>query len=216
MTSIPIHAVSEALHWRYSTKKFDPTKKIPVETWRVLEQALVLAPSSYGLQPWKFVVVEDPAVRQKLFGASWGQTQPLTCSHFVVFSVNENVDAAHVDRHIDRIAEVRGASKESLRGYRDAMVGSADKARGDGTLRAWMSHQVYIALGEFMAAAALLAVDTCPMEGIQGPDYDEILGLAREGYATLCACAAGYRAADDRYAAAPKVRFKPSEVIAHR
>ena len=82
-------------------------------------------------------------------------------------------------------------------------------------LDAWMARQVYIALGEFITAAALLGVDTCPMEGIEAPKFDEILGLTAMVYGALCACAAGYRAADDKYAKLPKVRFKPQDVIVH-
>ncbi len=78
-----------------------------------------------------------------------------------------------------------------------------------------MARQVYIALGEFMTSAALLGVDACPMEGIDPPKFDEILGLAAKGYNALCACAAGYRAADDKYAVSPKVRFKAQDVIVH-
>ena len=93
------------------------------------------------------------------------------------------------------------------------MKGSTEHARKAGTLDAWMSRQVYIALGEFMTSAALLGVDACPMEGIEAHKFDEILGLSALGYGALCACAAGYRAADDKYAAAPKVRFKAQDVI---
>jgi nitroreductase len=213
MRSIPPNTLLEALHWRYATKKFDPANKIPAETWATLEEALVLAPSSYGLQPWKFIVVQDPATRQKLSAVSWGQTQPVECSHYVVFTMRKNLSPGHVDRYLDRVVEVRGGTKEALKGYRDIMLGNLEKARVAGRLDTWQSHQVYIALGQFMASAALLGVDACPMEGIEPPKYDEILGLAAQGYTTLCACAAGYRSTDDKYATAKKVRFKPADVI---
>jgi len=215
MKPITSDTLIEALNWRYATKKFDSTKKIPADTWASLEQALVLAPSSFGLQPWKFIVVQDPATRQKLSAVSWGQTQPVECSHYVVFTVRKNLGADHVDRYLDRIVEVRGGTKDALKGYRDIMLGSLEKARVGGYLDGWQSHQVYIALGQFMASAALLGVDTCPMEGIEPPKYDEILGLAAQGCTALCAAAAGYRAADDKYATTKKVRFKPADVIQH-
>ncbi len=213
MQPIPHETLLGALTWRYAVKKFDPAKRIPAATWSALEGALVLAPSSYGLQPWKFIVVQDPAVRARLSAASYGQTQPVDCSHHVVFALRKNLSAADVDRYIDRTIAVRGGERERLKGYRDIMVGSTERARTAGTLDTWMSHQVYIALGQFMACAALLGVDTCPMEGLDPAKYDEILGLAAQGYATLCACAAGYRAADDKYAAAHKVRFPAGEVV---
>ncbi len=213
MTPISSSTLLDALHWRYATKKFAAGKKIPAETWATLEQALILAPSSFGLQPWKFVVAQDPALRQRLSAASWGQSQPVDCSHFVVFAVRKNLSAADVDRFIDRIVAVRGGAKDALKGYRDIMVGAADQARSAGYLDTWMSRQVYIALGQFMASAALLGVDTCPMEGLEPPKYDEILGMPAQGYTTLCACAAGYRALEDMYAASPKVRFEARDVV---
>jgi nitroreductase len=215
MKPITDDTLLEALNWRYATKKFDSARKIPAGTWATLEQALVLAPSSFGLQPWKFIAVQDAATRQKLSAASWGQTQPVECSHYVVFTVRKNLGADQVDHFLDRIVEVRGGTKDALKGYRDIMLGSLEKARAGGFLDAWQSHQVYIALGQFMASAALLGVDACPMEGIEPPKYDEILGLAAQGCTTLCACAAGFRSADDKYATAKKVRFKPADVIQH-
>jgi nitroreductase len=215
MTPVSTQSVVGALQWRYATKKFDPAKKIPEATWAALEECLVLAPSSYGLQPWKFIVADDPAVREKLSAAAHGQRQVVDCSHLVVFCVRQNLDATDVDRFIKRTAEVRGMPSESLKGYSDRIKGSTDQARREGTLDAWMSLQVYIALGGFMTSAALLGVDACPMEGIDAPKFDEILGLTAMGYGALCACAAGYRAADDKYASAPKVRYKAQDVILH-
>ncbi len=215
MKPIPASSLLEVLNWRYATKKFDPAKKIPADTWAALEEALVLAPSSYGLQPWKFIVVQDDATRQRLSAASWNQTQPVECSHYVVFAVRKNLGADHVGRYVDRIVEVRGGAKEGLKGFHDLMLTHLERARADGRLDTWQSHQVYIALGQFLVSAALLGVDACPMEGIEPPKYDEILGLSAQGLTTLCAAAAGYRSAGDNYAAAKKVRFKPADVIVH-
>ena len=215
MTHVSAKSVTEALHWRYATKKFDSLRKIPKETWATLEQALVLAPSSYGLQPWKFIVVEDRATREKLSAASWGQRQPIDCSHFVVFCGRTDYSEKDLERFINRSAEVRRVTHDSLKGYAGIILGSLERARAGGFLDTWMARQVYIALGGFMSASAILRVDTCPMEGLEAAKYDEILGLGAQGYATLCACAAGYRASDDKYATEPKVRFKESEVLVH-
>lgn len=205
-----------ALTWRYATKKFDPSRVVPAETWAALEQALVLSPSSYGLQPWKFIIVTDPALKEQLSAASFGQTQPRDCSHFVVLTVRRDLDQEHVERYFARTAEVTGTPAESLAGFRSMVTGSLEQARAAGRLDTWQTHQIYIALGQFMAAAALLGVDTCPMEGIQASRYDEILGLTGSKYATVVACAAGYRAADDRQASRPKVRFRAEDVIERR
>jgi nitroreductase len=212
-TAIPPQQLVDALNWRYATKKFDPTKKIPTDIWSALEASLVLAPSSIGLQPWKFFVVTDPALKTELMGASYRQAQVADCSHFVALTARRDIDAGHVERHIERMAEVTGVTTESLAKFRTMTLGNLDKARAAGTLDAWQQHQIYIALGQFMASAALLAVDTCPMEGIEPDKYDDILGIAGTNYATVVACAAGYRAAEDKYANTKKVRFKPEDVI---
>jgi nitroreductase len=202
-----------ALNWRYATKKFDPAKKIPAADWDALEQALVLAPSSIGLQPWKFFVVTDPAVKLRLMGASYRQAQVVDCSHFVAFTARRDIDAEHVNRHISRMAEVTGVTAESLEKFRAMTLRNLDRAREAGTLDSWQEHQIYIALGQFMASAAILAIDTCPMEGIEPEKYDDILGLKGTGYTTAVACAAGYRLPDDKYATMKKVRFKVEDVV---
>jgi len=204
-----------SLRWRYATKKFDPAKKISAELWTAVEESLVLAPSSYGLQPWKFLVVTDPAIRAKLQAHAWGQNQTVDCSHFVVFAVRQDIGSDHVDRYLDRISEVRGVGKESLGGFRKMLLSSLEKAAAKGSLNTWQTHQVYIALGQFMAVAALLQIDTCPMEGIEPEKFDQVLGLEGTGYKTVVACAAGYRAADDKYANIAKVRFAAKDVIVH-
>lgn len=203
----------ETLRWRYATKQFDAARAIPEATWAALEESLVLTPSSLGLQPWRFLVISQPELRESLQAASYGQSQPRDCSHFVVFAVRRGLDAAHIDRHVARTAAVRGVAAESLVKFRGMVQGSVERARGEGTLDTWQNHQAYIALGQFMLAAALLGVDTCPMEGIEPRKYDEILGLAGTGYGTVVACAAGYRSPGDKYAAAPKVRFPRAEVV---
>lgn len=202
-----------AFNWRYATKKFDPAKIIAADVWHALEQSLVLAPSSIGLQPWKFFVVTDAKTKIDLAEASYRQTQPADCSHFVVFAVRRDLDDLHVDRHVARMAEVREIAVEALAKFRAMTMSNLDRARTKGTLDTWQEHQIYIALGQFMASAAMLGIDTCPMEGIEAAKFDEILGLAGSGYATVVACAAGHRLTDDKYATTRKVRFKPEDVI---
>lgn len=214
--SISNEALLAQLNWRYATKKFDPAKMISDTDWAALEQALILTPTSYGLQPYKFLVLTDPALRARLVPVSWGQTQPVDCSHYVVFAARAQNTEAHVDRHIARTAEVRGAAPASLAGFKNVLMGDVvDGARGQAALE-WAARQAYIALGNFMTCAALVGVDTCPMEGFEPAKYDEILGLPAEGFHAVVACATGYRAADDKYASLPKVRFPASELIERR
>jgi nitroreductase len=135
------------------------------------------------------------------------------CSHFVVFTVRKDLGQEHVGRHVARMAEVRGIAPDSLAGFHRMVTGNLERARSESRLDTWQAHQLYIALGNFMTSAALLAIDTCPMEGIDPALMDEALGLKDSGYTTVVACAAGYRAADDKYATTKKVRFKREDVI---
>lgn len=215
MTPVPVQTLLNQLRWRYATKRFDPNRKIPADTWKALEEVLVLSPSSFGLQPWKFVVITDRETKQALVPHSWTQSQPADCSHHVVFTVRTGLGAEDVERFIQRTMEVRGATRESLPPYQNIVLDCLDQAAKAGHLDAWQTHQVYIALGQFIASAAMLGIDTCPMEGIVPARYDDVLGLTGSGYATVVVCAAGYRAADDKYATLPKVRFPSSEVIQH-
>ncbi len=203
------------LHWRYATKSFDASRKIPADVWAALEESLVLTPSSFGLQPWKFVVVTDPAVRTQLSAVSWNQPQPVECSHHVVFAARKAMDEAEVDRFLASTVAVRGGKVEDLAPYRGMMTGFIANAAKQGWLGEWAVRQAYIAIGQFMASCAVLGVDACPMEGISTTDYDRILGLADGDYRTVVACAAGYRTATDKYASLPKVRYAAGEVISH-
>ena len=213
MTTLTPDQLLARLRWRYAVKKFDPARKIADPIWTVLEQALVLAPSSFGLQPWKFVVITDPAVKAKLPAISWNQTQPAECSHMVVIAGRTEMKPADVERLIDRSLAVRGeGARASLAGYRDVMLGFVAKLSPE-QAAGWAARQCYIALGQLMTAAAVLGVDACPMEGIVQAEYDKVLGLNGSGYTTLMGCALGYRAADDKYAHAPKVRFETSQVV---
>ena len=204
--------ILKQLKWRYAVKKFDPTKKISPDDWNALEQAMMLAPSSFGLSPWKFVVITSAEKKNELTAASWGQKQIADCSHLVVFAGKKGMDENYVHRFISRVAEVRKVPLESLKGYEQMMVGFV-KSRSPVEVDAWAARQVYIAVGTLVTSAAMLGIDACPMEGIDPAKYDEILGLTSKGYGALCVVAVGHRAADDPYQHLAKVRFDHSDVV---
>jgi nitroreductase len=216
METLSTNALLARLHWRYATKKFDPAKKIHPSLWSALEQALVLSPSSYGLQPYHFVVVNDPEIRKALRAASWDQPQVTDASHLVVFARKLTMAEADVERFVALIASTRSAPRSSLQGYFDMMVGDLVKGPRNAWIKEWAARQTYLALGNLLTSAALLGVDACPMEGIDPAKYDEILGLPAKGFGTTNICVLGYRAADDKYADAKKVRFPNDELIEHR
>jgi nitroreductase len=214
MTTISPPQIVDALQWRYATKVFDASKKIPEDTWAALEESLILTPSSFGLQPWKFLIITDPSLREKLVPFAWKQRQIADASHLVVMVVRNDYAEADVDANMHRIAEVRGGTPDALLGYKN-MIMKTVNSLSQKDLAQWAKCQSYIALGQFMALAALLGIDTCPMEGFEVDKFDEILGLTPRGLTTAVLCPAGYRSADDRYASLPKVRFSAADVVEH-
>ena len=206
----------QALQWRYATKAFDPQRKIPAATWTTLQEALVLSASSFGLQPYRFIIVNDPAIRAQLLPHSWNQRQVVDASHYLVLAGRTALTESEIDRFIARIVEVRGAARETLANYRQMMAGSLLSEVGQARIPQWAARQMYIALGNLLTSAALLGVDTCPIEGFVPAEYDKILNLPAQGYAAVVCCALGYRSAEDKYATAPKVRFPISELIVTR
>ncbi len=203
------------LNWRYATKQFDASRKLSADDLAALEEAVSLSPSSLGLQLWKFVVVEDPAIRERLKAASWGQSQITDASQIIVFAAKTDITEADIDAHLERIAEVRGVSLESLAPLREMSVGGAIHAKTPEQRAEWARRQVYIALGTLLTSAALMGIDACPMEGFSPADYDSILGLDALGYNSVVVGAIGYRSAEDKYAGAPKVRFPKERTFLH-
>jgi nitroreductase len=203
----------DSLNWRYATKTFDALKKIPAATWNALEETLVLSPSSFGLQPYRFLLVTDPALRAKLQPHSWNQTQVVDASHYVVFAARTAMTETEIDRFIDRVVELRGIPRESLEGYRGMMYGSLLSPGSESRIPHWAALQAYIALGNLMTSASLLGVDTCAIEGFAPAEYDALLGLKDQGYASVVCCALGYRSAEDKYAGLAKVRFPNTDLI---
>jgi nitroreductase len=213
---ISVQDLLAAQRWRYATKRFDSSRSIPADHWQALEDCLVLSPSSYGLQPWKFLVIDDPALRQELRPHSWDQSQITDCSHLVVLLAQRTISAADADRFVASTAAARGQELASLDTYRQMIqVDLIDGPRA-AEIERWASNQLYIALGNLMTSAALLGIDTCPIEGFSPAEYDRILALEGSPYRSRVVCACGYRSADDKYATLPKVRYPASELIEHR
>lgn len=156
-------------------------------------------------------MIETPALREELRIASWGQSQLVDASHLVVFAVRTQNTPEDVDAYIRMVAKARNqpADSPSLQGFRKVIL-DFEKRYSDAE---WNARQAYIALGTFMTSAALLGIDTCPLEGIDSARYDAILDLPSNGFTTAMACVAGYRAGNDKYATLPKIRFPRDEVI---
>lgn len=213
MNPISAGQLLEAMNWRYATQRFAADKKIPDEVWQALERALILTPTSYGLQPYRFIVITHPEKRAELLAHSWNQRQIVDCSHFVVFAAKTKMTETDVERLVQQTAKIRKVPVESLERYRGAMLRDIVHGARGKIAHEWATRQAYIALGNLMACAAVLGVDACPMEGFVPAEYDRALGLTKINHATVVACALGYRSLDDPYASIPKVRFDSTELI---
>ena len=211
-TTLNGETILEQLNWRYATKTFEAGKKVSDADWEILENSLTLAPSSFGIQPYKFIVVTDQATKEKLLPAAWGQTQITDSSHLVVFAYKKTLSDADIDHYVERIVEVRGTPRETLADYEGVMKNAAKQAVEGGTVETWNSRQAYLALGFLLETAALLNIDATPMEGFDAAQFNEILGLT--DYSAVVVCAVGYRNAKaDWLASLPKVRFPKEELI---
>jgi nitroreductase len=144
-----------------------------------------------------------------------GQRQLADASHVVVFAVKYPLLAVDVRRHIERMAQVRGGNAEEFVAFKNLVNDFLENPPGALDIKAWSSRQVYIAVGSFMTSAALLGVDTCPMEGLDPAGYDQALGLEGTGYWTVAACPAGYRTAEDKYSTLAKVRLEKKDIITY-
>lgn len=213
MSELGPQELIERLQWRYAVKRFDASRTLDQATWQALEASLVLTPSSYGLQPWRFVVITASEIKAQLPGMSWNQQQPKDCSHMIVLAARKTMDESYVNRFMDSVAQTRGLPAEAVAGYRNVLVETVNKTT-DKHLD-WNARQVYIALGQLMATAAVLSVDACPMEGIDTAAYDALLGLAETDYTCVVGCALGYRHPEDKAATAAKVRFAAADVVVH-
>ena len=159
------------------------------------------------------MIVTNQDIKKQLKPISWNQDQITDCSHLVVFTIRKNLTAEDVDRFIESIAKIRDVSVESLSSYRNAMVSDIVQGPRSFYVNDWSARQVHIALGNFMTSAAVLGIDTCPMEGIEPDGYNKILNQLDKGFTTVVACAVGYRAVGDKYADLAKVRYSKSVVI---
>lgn len=204
----------ENLQWRSAIKKFNPTKKLTAGQLDSLLSAVQLAPSSYGLQSYKVIVVQDAETKAKLRAAGYDQAQITDSSVLFVFASLTTLDEDFGKKFIDLIASTRNVARETLQGYEQIILGSLS-SRTDEQKVAWSHRQAYIALGVLLSAAAELGVDAGPMEGFDAEKFDEILGLKEKGLTTSVIAAVGHRAEDDVYSKMIKVRRPKEELFIH-
>lgn len=198
-----MNTIIEQLQWRYATQQYDTTKKINEANLEVLKESIRLAPSSYGLQPYKVILVESPELREQLFRQSYGQAQVTDASHYFVFAVQNTLEAPHIDAYIDRVAATRELDVNQLQGFAKSMKSTTAQLTPAQQFD-WNSKQAYIGLGNLLTAAALLHIDATPMEGFNSAAYTELLNL--RDHTAVLAAALGYRSTTDTYQFRAKVR----------
>ncbi len=202
----------ESLSWRYAAKKYDTGRKISDADLNTIKEAVRLSASSYGLQPYKVVIVENPEIREKLKAVGYGQPQITDASHLFIFANEANVGEASVDKYITNISETRGVPAEALAGFSDMMKGVIG-GLSDDAKNTWTAKQTYIALGNLLSAAAELKIDASPMEGFNAASFNEILGFDKLGLNAAVIAAVGYRHNEDDAQHQKKVRKSQEELF---
>lgn len=205
---------------RYTTKAYDPHKRIGASQLTQLKTLLRYAPSSVNSQPWHFVVVESSAAKQKLTAATtgpYGANEPkvLNASHVVVLCARSELDDAHLERVLaQEEADGRFPSPEGkeaqVKGRRFYVHMHREELEDT---RHWMEKQVYLALGSLLLGAAAMGIDATPIEGFDRQVLDEALGLPEQGLNSVVMAALGYRSEDDFNAELPKSRLPEEAVI---
>lgn len=200
-----MHKIIEDLNWRYATKKFDATKKISDNELDIIKESLRLTPSSYGLQPLKFLIVNEKAIRQELVAASYGQMQVAEASHLIVICAVTSIQDNDVDAYVENVIETRNADIERVNRYGSFMKKTFAEFTEDEKL-IWASKQAYIVLGQLLHTCANLRIDATPMEGFISERYTEILQLSDKNLTPVLVCPIGYRHEDDSIQHENKVR----------
>ena len=197
--------IIDNLKWRYATKKFDSSKKIDQSKIDLLKEAVNLTASSYGLQPYKVLIITDPEVRQKLREAAWGQPQLTDASHVILFCNYLNVGEKEVDDYLKLRADINNLDVAESVEYGN-MIKAFLSSLTPEQMVSWTSKQTYIALGTLLAAASELEIDSCPMEGFMREEFDKILGLNQKGLTASVMATIGYRDSEDPFGKLAKVR----------
>lgn len=207
-----MHKIIEDLNWRYATKKFDSTKKISDTELDIIKESLRLTPSSYGLQPLKFLIINDTTIRQELVAASYGQMQVADASHLIVICAVTSIQDIDVDAYVENVIETRNADVERVNRYGSFMKKTFSEFTEDEKL-IWASKQAYIVLGQLLHTCANLRIDATPMEGFIAERYSEILNLSDKNLTPVLVCPIGYRHEDDSIQHESKVRKSIDELF---
>jgi len=205
---------------RYTTKSFDPSRKIGADDLAALRTLLRNAPSSVNSQPWHFILAGSDAGKGRIADTltthfPYNEAKVRNASHVVVLCTRATLDPAHLAAILEQEqADGRFATAEARAGQEKSRAFYVDlhqKQLNDE--QSWMDRQLYIALGTLLLGAATLGVDACPIEGFDPATLDEALGLQAKGLRSRVMVALGYRSAEDFNAKLPKSRLPEAQVI---
>lgn len=202
----------ENANWRYATKKFDTTKKVSAENLETLKNAISLTATSYGLEPYKVLIIENQDIKNQLVQASWGQQIVADASHLIVFANILDFGSDQMNAYFDNVVKTRNVPMEALQGYSDFMQSSINSLPLE-KRNSWTAKQTYLAMNNLLNACAELKIDATPMEGILPEKYNEILGLNELGLSAVLATPIGYRHADDATQFYKKVRKSANDLF---
>jgi len=206
------NSVIDSLKWRYATKKFDSERKLPQEKVDLLKQAFNLTATSYGLQPLKLMIISDQKIKQRLKAASMNQQQVVQASHLLVFCIEDDINDNYIRKYFEKVEEVRETPREVLKDFEAFLIDSFD-GKPKEEVSNWMTKQAYLAMGNLLTVCAMEQIDSCPMEGFDPDEYDNILGLKEKGLRSVLVMPVGYRAQDDMFASLKKVRRGVDKVV---
>ncbi|OBY24664.1 NAD(P)H-dependent oxidoreductase [Leisingera sp. JC1] len=201
----------EKLNWRYATKKMDPSKAVPQEKVDQIIEAIRMAPTSSGTQPFEVFVITNPEIRAQICPHAWGQAQITDGSHLIVFAAWDNYSEDRIDAVTRQMTEERGEIPMLNQYYEN--LKATYLPREERTNHDHAARQAYIALGFALAAAAELEVDSTPMEGFTPEKIDEILGLKDKGLRSVLLLPLGYRQEDSDWLLPMKKVRKSRETI---
>ena len=203
----------DQLNWRYATKRMAADKVVPQEKIDAIVEAIRLSASSYGLQPYNVLVIQDKEVLAKIQPVAYNQPQITEATAVIVFAVWDKATQERVDAFFNLISTERGVPAEALAGFKGMVEGTIANL-DEATAFNWMARQAYIALGTGLAAAAIEGVDATPMEGFNPAGLDEVLGLGAKGLKSVLLLPLGYRdEANDPLATAKKVRKSTADFV---
>ncbi len=204
--------ILKALNWRSAIKIFDPEKKLKEDEIRFILEVGRLAPSSSGFEPWKFIVVKDKTLREKLYEVSFNQSKVKDASDLIVITYRTDLAQNGVKDLINRTANIEGKKEEELQNFKKAKEDALNIKIADGTLEEWAQAQTYIPLGMMIETAALLGIDATPMEGFEAEKVDQILKLPEKNLKSITMLVLGKRG-DDPYSKNKKVRRDFEDVV---